>query len=509
MRRAFGRAVRLAIGLACGLLFEASGAGASEAVLSGTVTYRERIALPPGAVVEVKLLDVSRMDVAAEVIAEAVIRSEHQVPIRFELAYDPERIDQRHRYSVQARILVDGRLWFNSTQAVPVLTGGYPDVVDILLQRVSSGAAQPELGAYERKVEGIREGLAALDRIEGSYTAGDRSVSYVAFVDGALPIMVAEHWDLGEYGRGEAVFHFVHGDLLRYRSRARGLSEAGAPSDGWYDRTMTIYFEPDRFVAGIGAVNGRPAEPDEHEVRAAWRQAEAVKARIAAAGAAGVARADPSRARYACADGAVFATTFDLAGGRAVVEFLGREPIVLPRVGTASGLLYADDRHRLHGQGEEALWASGAVAPVACTLAATSTPLRLAPGDYPLFDPKAKPADDWSRLLLDLMPAIRTCLGKEVGHLPSVIKAWPMSRGTAGVRLQNLDGGRHQCIAAADGDPIDRVEPLAFDAPALPGESNPIFTPADGAYPGGTCFSHERVEVGAGRFLGWLSTRIC
>ena len=133
MRRAFGRTVRLAIGLACGLLFEASGAGASEAVLSGTVTYRERIELPPGAVVEVKLLDVSRMDVAAEVIAEAVIRSEHQVPIRFELAYHPERIDQRHRYSVQARILVDGRLWFNSTQAVPVLTGGYPDVVDILL----------------------------------------------------------------------------------------------------------------------------------------------------------------------------------------------------------------------------------------------------------------------------------------------------------------------------------------------------------------------------------------
>jgi membrane-bound inhibitor of C-type lysozyme len=272
---------------------------------------------------------------------------------------------------------------------------------------------------------------------------------------------------------------------------------------------MTIYFEPDRFVAGTGAVNGRPAEPDEHEVRAAWRQAEGVKARIAAARAAGVARADPSRARYACADGAVFAATFDLAGRRAVVEFLGREPIVLPQVGTSRGFLYADERHRLHGEGEDALWANGAVAPVACTLAATSTPLRLAPGDYALLDPKAKPTDDWSRLLVDFMPAIRACLGEEVGHLPRVIKAWPMSRGMTGVRLQNLDRGRHQCIAAADGATIDRVEILAFDAPALPGESDPIFTPADGAYPGGTCFSHERVEVGAGRFLGWLSTRIC
>jgi putative lipoprotein len=396
-----------------------------------------------------------------------------------------------------------------AARAISVLTGGNPDVVDILVQQVSSGAAQLELGAFERKVEGIRAGLAALDRIEGSYSVGDRSVSYVAFVDGALPIVVAEQWDLGEYGRGEAVFYFVHSDLLRYRSRARGLSEAGAPSDGWYERTMTIYFEPDRFVAGTGAVNGRPAEPDEHEVRAAWRQAEAVKARIAAARAAGVAPADPSRARYACGDGAVFAATFDLAGGRAVVEFLGREPILLPQAGTTSGLLYADDRHTLHGHGEEALWASGAMAPVACTVAATSTPLRLAPGDYPLFDPKAKPADDWSRLLVNFMPAIRACLGQEVGHLPRVIKAWPMSNGMAGVRLQNLDAGRHQCIAAADGAAIDRVELLASEATALPGEGNPIFTPAGGAYPGGACFSHERVEVGAGRFLGWLSTRTC
>ena len=101
MRRAFGGNVRLAIGFACLLLFEASAVGAGEAVLSGTVTYRERIALPPGAVVEIKLLDVSRMDVAAEVIAETAIRPEHQVPIPFELASDPDRIDQRRRYSVR------------------------------------------------------------------------------------------------------------------------------------------------------------------------------------------------------------------------------------------------------------------------------------------------------------------------------------------------------------------------------------------------------------------------
>ncbi|MBO6774757.1 MAG: YbaY family lipoprotein [Marinibacterium sp.] len=37
--------------------------------VTGSVTYRERIALPPGAVLKVSLLDVSQQDVAATVIS--------------------------------------------------------------------------------------------------------------------------------------------------------------------------------------------------------------------------------------------------------------------------------------------------------------------------------------------------------------------------------------------------------------------------------------------------------
>jgi hypothetical protein len=75
------------------------------------------------------------------------------------------------------------------------------------VRRTAASTDQPDFATYERKVEGLRRGLAALDRIEGQYTAGDHSATYVAFVDGALPIVVAEQWSLGEYGGGEAVFH--------------------------------------------------------------------------------------------------------------------------------------------------------------------------------------------------------------------------------------------------------------------------------------------------------------
>jgi len=89
---------------------------------------------------------------------------------------------------------------------------------------VSAETKQRELGAYERKVKGIRQGLAALDRIEGSYSVGDRSVSYVAFVDGAQPVVVAEQWILASTAGARRSF-----TSRRAISCATGRGRAGVP----------------------------------------------------------------------------------------------------------------------------------------------------------------------------------------------------------------------------------------------------------------------------------------
>jgi uncharacterized lipoprotein YbaY/heat shock protein HslJ len=118
---------------------DAGGAGGSprEARVTGTVTYLQRIALPPGAVVEVKLLDVSRSGAPSVTIAEQRIRpAGRQVPVAFELRYDPRRIEERRRYAVQARILVGGRVRYINTEAHPVITGGHPDTVKIIVRPV-------------------------------------------------------------------------------------------------------------------------------------------------------------------------------------------------------------------------------------------------------------------------------------------------------------------------------------------------------------------------------------
>ncbi len=112
-----------------------------DAVLTGSVTYRPRIALPPDAVVTVQLLDVSRADAASTTLAEQTIRTDGmQVPIPFRLTYNPFDIDPRMRYAVRATISDgDGRMTWTTDMAYPVLTQNAPmDDVAIAVVQVTS-----------------------------------------------------------------------------------------------------------------------------------------------------------------------------------------------------------------------------------------------------------------------------------------------------------------------------------------------------------------------------------
>jgi len=103
--------------------------------VTGTVSYRERIALPAGSVVTVTLQDVSLADAPAKVIAKHRFETNgKQVPFDFKLAYHTSKIDSRHRYSVSARIEVNGKLRFITDTSYPVITdSNSTDHVDLHL----------------------------------------------------------------------------------------------------------------------------------------------------------------------------------------------------------------------------------------------------------------------------------------------------------------------------------------------------------------------------------------
>ena len=85
---------------------------AEEIAITGEVSYRERIALPPNAVLTIRLSDVSLADAPASVIAEQKIDPAGQAPIRFEMKFDPAVIQPNMSYALQARITVDDTFWF-------------------------------------------------------------------------------------------------------------------------------------------------------------------------------------------------------------------------------------------------------------------------------------------------------------------------------------------------------------------------------------------------------------
>ncbi|MGI9537004.1 MAG: YbaY family lipoprotein [Desulfocapsaceae bacterium] len=110
--------------------------GLSPGTIDVSVLYRERIMVPPGSTVRVTLSDVSKMDVPATEISSVSQEISTGPPYRLNLDYDPEKILDRHRYSLKARIEHDGKLLFISTYAIdPFSSTKQP--IEIITQKVA------------------------------------------------------------------------------------------------------------------------------------------------------------------------------------------------------------------------------------------------------------------------------------------------------------------------------------------------------------------------------------
>lgn len=138
---------------------DAGAIGALSGALTGTVNKLDRSAIAPNAVIEVQLIDASLADAPSVTLAAQSINADNrQLPIPYELSYDPAAIDPARRYQVQARITVDGALTYISDTATPVLTGGAPtDNVEIMV--VPAGGGAPAGGIIDATPT-VAEGLA-------------------------------------------------------------------------------------------------------------------------------------------------------------------------------------------------------------------------------------------------------------------------------------------------------------------------------------------------------------
>jgi putative lipoprotein len=106
--------------VACGAGLSDDPVAASEdatddaAQVTGTLMYRERVALRPGSVAEVWLLP-------------------GNPPIPFVLDYDPQEIREGMQYGVRATIRQADQLLFTSDTHYPVLTRGAGNTAEVML----------------------------------------------------------------------------------------------------------------------------------------------------------------------------------------------------------------------------------------------------------------------------------------------------------------------------------------------------------------------------------------
>jgi putative lipoprotein len=169
-----------------------------EGRIAGTATYHERVALTPAAVFEGTLEEESRTDDPSKVIAKVRRENPGQVPIAFEITYDPRRIDPRSTYLVRASILEHGRLRFTGTEVYSALTRGHGRRVKIVMQsaprydtrelgntrwrpiRIGDRDVDRERGPWiELDPRSMRiTGSGGCNRITGSYESGQGTLRF-------------------------------------------------------------------------------------------------------------------------------------------------------------------------------------------------------------------------------------------------------------------------------------------------------------------------------------------
>ncbi len=110
---------------------------APDHIVSGTVTYLQRIALPPSSTVRVQVLDVSKADAIADILGTIeTTTGGKQPPYPFEIRIPRSFVKDDATIVVRARIEDPTGLRFISDEPTPVITKGAPTQVELVLAQV-------------------------------------------------------------------------------------------------------------------------------------------------------------------------------------------------------------------------------------------------------------------------------------------------------------------------------------------------------------------------------------
>jgi putative lipoprotein len=92
------------------------------AALKVSVSYRERMLLPPGCTLLVELENISQLNPEDNAVANTFIPVKAAPPFKAVIKYDPEKIIKQLRYAVSARIVLKGQVLFSGSVRIDPLS---------------------------------------------------------------------------------------------------------------------------------------------------------------------------------------------------------------------------------------------------------------------------------------------------------------------------------------------------------------------------------------------------
>ncbi len=93
--------------------------------VSGTIWIKQKVALPPDAVLTVTLSDASLADAPSKVVAQRAVRTEgKQAPFSFVLPYNPSDVQPNALILLSAAVTINGRLVFITDTVQEAINNG-------------------------------------------------------------------------------------------------------------------------------------------------------------------------------------------------------------------------------------------------------------------------------------------------------------------------------------------------------------------------------------------------
>jgi putative lipoprotein len=222
--------------------------------VSGTVTLRDPVTIGEGARLDVKLVDVAEPGVP---IAEKTFDVSGAPPFNFSLDLDPSRIDRKRAYTVNA-VLTDGERRYLAGLTSPVLTGGSPSTVQILLtpEPTASEKLKDEYSKLQSRIGGMK-------KVAGTYTTDDASIGWDAFADHGHVVFARVNTEYDKGGR-TAVKYAFRDDKPKY------VKQQGGATIGWGDNGDVVVNEK----AGGGEVDEKEIESIRDAATKAFQMAQ-------------------------------------------------------------------------------------------------------------------------------------------------------------------------------------------------------------------------------------------